>query len=331
MQRFFLLIFASLMVACGPSRSVERVQPAPPDGSPRPRPGSDDSGAGGEMPEPADAGERSEDARPPDAAGRPPDAPAPDADTTPADAAPDGNGPVLPVDAAPPETAPPDLPPPIPDAAPPSPDTAPPPPDTPPPPDALACPAPPAAADKIADFENGQLNNLAVGGRGSTAWRVISVVAGTSGAIEAAPIPELCGSRRAMHFSGTGNGARAPLIRALLISDLSGAGFFDASAYRGLLVWLRATPPGRVRLKLPDRNTALVGGMCTACNNHFLAELDADGQLRPYFLPFAEMSQSGPDERRDRLAVEALFAIEIGAPVLAGAFDLLIDDLSFVR
>ena len=55
-----------------------------------------------------------------------------------------------------------------------------------------------------------------------------------------------------------------------------------------------------------------------------------DTQLRPYLVRFANLSQTSEEERQPALAVRSLFAIEVGAPILP-IYDLLIDDISFVR
>ena len=169
-----------------------------------------------------------------------------------------------------------------------------------------------------------------MGARGGTPWAVISLDAGTTGTIAPQVIPETCGSRGALRFSGTNNAGQGPLVRALLTEMTAASRFVDARAYSGVLIWMRAVPAGRVRVKIPDRNTTPPGGVCVLCNNHFLIELDVDGQLRPYLVPFARLTQDVADERQPALAEQALFAIEISPPRLA-TFDLLIDDVSFVE
>jgi hypothetical protein len=315
MRPVLLLLVGCLTTTCGPSQSVERVQAPSPSGPAGMRPPVVPPGGSEGTPATPDGSPGPTDPEAPDAARSPPDA-AP----LPPDAGPDRAPP--PMDAAPPtpDTRPPDTaPPPIVRM-----DAAPPPPDAPP---MIACPPAPAAADKIADFESGELTNLVVGERGGTAWRVISVVEGTSGALESVPITPVCGSRRAMRFAGTGSAMRAPLARALFVD---GNGFLDASPYRAIRIWLRSVPPGRVRIKISDLNTSVMGGICSACNNHFQLEVDADAQLRPFLVRFANLSQPEEAERQPALAVQGLFAIEVGAPVLPN-YDLLIDDISFVR
>jgi hypothetical protein len=194
----------------------------------------------------------------------------------------------------------------------------------------VVCPPAPAAADKVADFENGSINTLRVGARGGTPWAVISLVEGSTGTVAPQVIPETCGSRGAIRFSGTNNANRGPLVRALLTETTAANRFVDARAYSGLLLWLRSVPAGRVRVKISDQNTTPPGGICVLCNNHFLIDLDVDGQLRPYLVPFARMTQESAAERQPALAEQALFAIEISPPRIP-SYDVLIDDISFVE
>jgi hypothetical protein len=318
MRPRLLIAIACLWTGCGPSQQVDRV--ATPD-----RPGAARPPAS--LPDP--------EAVPPAGAldgGLAAEAGAPNPEGPPAPAPP----PARPVDAG----APPDRPPPpAPDAAPPDrapsappPDAAPPPVDRPPPPpDAVAACPPEPAADRIADFEGGALATLRVGARGGTPWTIISLEEGSTGAIAATQVPGPCGSRGAMRFAGTTSAdTRAPLVRALLVEEAPDPRFFDARGYRALRVWLKAVPPGNVRIKISDSNTTRAGGVCTGCNNHFLLAVAADGELRPYVIPFAEMRQDLVEERQPALNTGALFAVEIGPPRLP-AYEVVVDDVSFVK
>jgi hypothetical protein len=323
MRARLLIAIGCLWTACGPARSVDRVvnRPLPP-GTERPPASSPDP----EGP-PASAVDAAPDGS--DASAQPNlGATTPDAGSGP----PDGR-----IDAAVP---PPDRPPAAPDAAAPAPDTRPdlprpPPPDTSPPPadrlpdTAPACPPEPAA-DRIADFEGGALETLQVGARGGTPWTVISTPAGITGTIAAVEVRGPCGSQGAMRLAGTSDGTRAPIVRALLLAEEPAARFLDATGYRGIRLWLRAVPAGRVRIKIGDGNTTRAGGVCTGCNNHFLRQIDVDGQLRPYVVLFAEMKQEASEEIQPALDRSALFSLEIVPPKLA-THELVIDDVSFVK
>jgi hypothetical protein len=239
-----------------------------------------------------------------------------------------GGGPLDPV---PPDARPPDAPPASPDA---------PEPPEPPPPDAAAdapaglpgttaCPAAAAADEVISTFEGGALTTVRVGDRGGTSWTVISVVEGTSGALSAATVPSHCGSTSAMLFSGTPTDLRAPITRALLREGSSQ--FFDARAFRGLRVWMRATVAGEVRVKVSDRNTSTAGGICASCNDHFEIATLVGTDWRLYTIPWSALKQRGVGDPQPALNAAGLYAIEIVAPKTPPAYSLYIDDPAFVR
>jgi hypothetical protein len=316
---FFAL--GCLWMGCGPSRTVDRVfGGGPGSATERPPVSLPDPEA---LPRPAaDASSPTRDTGPPPGSLAGPGSVMADAGAPPADASPRPPDRPAPPDATPrPPDAPPDTPPPPPDAPPPPRDR---PPDTAPP-----CPPEPAA-DRIADFEDGSLETLQVGTRGGTPWRVVSTAPGVAGTLEAAEVPVRCGSTGTMRFSVTSDGLSAPIVRAQLTVEDPAAPFFDASGYRAIRVWLRSVPAGRARIKLSDANSTRAGGVCTGCANHFLQQVDVDGELRPYVVRFADMKQEGPDEIVPALRQNALFAVEI-VPPKSATFDLLIDDVSFVR
>jgi hypothetical protein len=323
MRARLLIAIGCLWISCGPSRSVDRVagRALPPRSEPQPVSPPDPEGPSASAvdaaPTASDASAQpNRGATTPDAGSSPPGGPV-DAAVSPPDAPP-----AAPDAAAPAPDARPDLP------RPPPPDTAPPPADR-PPDTAPACPPEPAA-DRIADFENGALETLQVGARGGTPWTVISTQAGITGTIEAVEVPGRCGSQGAMRLAGTSDGTRAPIVRALLLAEKPDSQFLDATGYRGIRLWLRAVPAGRVRIKIADGNTTRAGGVCTGCNNHFLRQIDVDGQLRPYVVLFAEMKQEAPEEIEPALDRSTLFAVEIVPPKLA-THELIVDDVSFVK
>jgi hypothetical protein len=133
-----------------------------------------------------------------------------------------------------------------------------------------------------------------------------------------------------MRFFGVASATHAPIVRAIFRPEVPGSLFLDARVYRSVRLWLRSVPAGRVRVKLSDQHTTPPGGECVACNNHFVQELDVDGEFRPYVVRFAAMKQDRMDEVRPALDTTALFAIEIVAPKFA-AYELFVDDVSFVR
>jgi hypothetical protein len=195
---------------------------------------------------------------------------------------------------------------------------------------AAACPPPPAADEVIADFEGNQAATLVVGARGGTSW--IFLPADGSGDVVATGIPERCGSRSALRVSGSGFAARTPLTQALLMNgDTSGARFYDGTAWKGLRLSLRAVVPGTARLKVPDRDTARPGGVCSNCNDHFAADLPVTTEWKTFTVLWTALRQEGTGDTFPALDAAHLFGIELFPPKMDGAFELWLDDVSFVR
>jgi hypothetical protein len=240
-----------------------------------------------------------------------------------------GSGGTSPIDAAMEPTSSP-----IPDAAPPPPDTNPPPPDA---PAMITCPMP-AADEGIASFEGG-LTNDRVGERGGTPWTVLSgtldPAMGITGMLAPATGPARCGSTGFLRFTGMANATRSPITRALFRNPSgSTAQYLNASAFKGLRMFLRSTGGGTVRVKVPDRNTATPGGVCMMCNDHFTTEVAVTAEWQLFTLPFAQLKQQGTGDPQPALASGALYSLEIVAPRVGQAttqFTLEVDDISFFR
>ena len=251
--------------------------------------------------------------------------------------APAADGPA--VDTRPPPDAPPPKPP-APDAAPPEPsppdapaDLAPDRPpivETPPIEGALPCPPPLSADDIISDFEGGALTTVLAPGRGGTTWTVIALRDGATGAVAAPAIPPRCGSTAALRFFGLSTETQAPIVRALLVGTGDNR-FFDASAYKSVRLALRAAIPSRIRLKISDRNTAVPGGVCVDCNDHFSANLIVDTEWRTFTVRFSALRQLGFGDPHPGLLTSAVFAIELVVPRVAGEYELFVDDVGFVE
>jgi hypothetical protein len=219
-------------------------------------------------------------------------------------------------------------------------DAALPPPDTNPPPDAppmIVCPMP-AADEGISSFESG-LTSDRVGDRGGTPWTVLAgtldPAMGITGMVAPATAPARCGSTTFLRFTGMANATRTPITRTLFrAASGSTAQFFNASAFKGLRMFLRSTGGGTVRIKVPDRNTALPGGVCMMCNDHFIIDLNVTAEWQLFTVAFAQLKQSGTGDPQPALASGALYSLEIVAP-RAGAstapFTLEVDDISFFR
>jgi hypothetical protein len=212
------------------------------------------------------------------------------------------------------------------------------PPDTTPPPDAppmITCPMP-AADEGIANFEAG-LTSDRVGDRGGTPWTVLmstlDPAMGITGTLATATGPARCGSTTFLRFTGMANATRTPITRTLFRSG-STAQFLNASGFKGFRMFLRANGGGTVRIKVPDRNTALTGGVCMMCNDHFIIDLNVTAEWQLFTVAFAQLKQSGTGDPQPALASGALYSLEIVAPrpgPSTAPFTLEVDDISFFR
>jgi hypothetical protein len=307
---------ACLATACGPSDTVDVTGPAGPPATARSDAGRPPPPEGpGEADGPttlADAGQatipdgpasgRMDVARPPDMRGPAP----PDGN----DAAGGNDARVVPPDGAP---------------APPR-DVAPPPPEVSP----AACPPPPADDEVLSLFEDGSpLVTRAVAGRGGTSWNLINDDAeGASATITAVDVPLRCGSRRALRFAGTSTPTEIPITRFAFLQG--SAQFYDARAYQGVRLALRAAVPAKVGLKVSDRNTSVSGGQCTLCSDHFFIDLDVTTDWKVFTVPFASLKQVGVGDREDSVDEANVFGLEV-VPRNLRVFEVFIDDVTFFR
>jgi hypothetical protein len=156
-------------------------------------------------------------------------------------------------------------------------------------------------------------------------------VPGVAGTVALGTGPARCGNTDFLRFTGTAVATRAPIIRAQLRANSGGSPqYVDASGFKGVRMFLRSTNGGRARVKLPDRNTASIGGVCTLCSDHFSLEVDVTSDWQLFKFPFADLKQLGTGDPQPALASNALWAIEIVAPKTA-QFTLEVDDISFFR
>lgn len=233
-------------------------------------------------------------------------------DVPPADRAPTVDSPSLPDVALPPDVAPAP-----PDAAPPrdsAPDVA----DTGPP--MSACASYPAT-DMIADFENGTLATNRVGVRGGPPFHMVSPELGTLANVATS----FCG-QRAMQLQPIGTPSRSPLVQGHLMPDRANPDeeLYDARAYRGIAIALRASTPIAVRLKLPNNDTTSAG------NDHFQVSLNVGTEWTQVSMIWTTFKQLGVATQFPTFDVSTLYAVEISASLPAGA-SLWVDQIAFVR
>ncbi|HEX9620327.1 MAG TPA: hypothetical protein VF989_09340 [Polyangiaceae bacterium] len=104
---------------------------------------------------------------------------------------------------------------------------------------------------------------------------------------------------------------------------------YDARPAKGVRFWAKG--PARIRLKVPDVNTAPEGDRCSDCYNDFGVDLDLSDRWERYTIPFDKMGQSpGWGDRAPRINEDQLFAIQFlfGSP--DKEFEYWVDNIEFV-
>jgi endoglucanase len=104
---------------------------------------------------------------------------------------------------------------------------------------------------------------------------------------------------------------------------------FDLSHAKGISFWAKG--PGRVRVKLPDVNTAPEGGHCSECYNDFGKDLEVTARWERYGLLFREVRQE-PNwgDRVQELSTNAIFAVEWQCSTPDSEVDIWVDNVELV-
>jgi endoglucanase len=191
----------------------------------------------------------------------------------------------------------------------------------------------------IDDFEDNNNQVLVSEGRGgymytfvdkagSTIWPEAGDNGGTF-----TPSPGGHNSKFAANFKGT-IGTANVVFAAMGVNFQDPKGPYDASKYAGLMFWAKrgSDSVAKLRVKVPDKNTDPEGGVCTECFNDFGVTLNLTDQWTRYVLPFKDMKQlpgwGAPQKKH--IDPTTLMAVQFQADTPGGAFDIWIDDLSFI-
>ena len=180
--------------------------------------------------------------------------------------------------------------------------------------------------DVLADFEDGTANVGASGGRLPVPFLI---VARGEGQITVPPrrMLPLCRSFGVMSLSGRNiTPGRGHLQGRLRTATPTAWLYFDAGAYRGVRVALRADRSMQVSLKLPDENTVMSGEPY----DHFAATLNVTTGWRVFTVAFSGLRQAGIAPAFPALDPRSLYAFELQV-IDAGTFELTIDDITFFR
>jgi hypothetical protein len=195
----------------------------------------------------------------------------------------------------------------------------------------------------IDDLEDNDASIAAVGDRNGVWWLATDMTDGTitpPGDQEAPPerIPGgRCGSKYAVRVTGEGFEAWGASI-VINFRLEGGVAPFDASAYRGVMLWARVgeSNASPIRVQFHDGNTYPEGGVCNpdpnasdGCfNGYGSALLPVSTEWQLYKFEFSRMGQRDFGLLGDGLDLTQLYAIEIGV-VQRTVFDFWIDDLWF--
>jgi endoglucanase len=145
--------------------------------------------------------------------------------------------------------------------------------------------------------------------------------------------PGGAGSKYAANVHGR-IGSGSVVFGAVGFNLVDPKGPYDASQYGGVAFSARKGPGsvGKVRLKVPDANTAKEGGKCRECFNDFGADLNLSETWQRFLFPFKKMKQE-PDwgsPRPRAIDKSKLYGMQWQVNTPGASFDIWVDDVEFV-
>jgi Carbohydrate binding domain (family 11) len=184
----------------------------------------------------------------------------------------------------------------------------------------------PARRDLIADFEDATLVLTMVDGRGGAPFHLVQTGAGVVSVASVVPPLGACGSSLLMFLRAENIPAgRNAHIQALFIAGPAGTNRdYDARAFWGVRLSLRASRPMSVSLKITDGAT-----VASLPYDHFSISLNVTTSWRTYVVPFASLRQAGNGTPRPALDLARLVGIELQST--DRTFDLFVDTIAFTR
>ncbi len=104
---------------------------------------------------------------------------------------------------------------------------------------------------------------------------------------------------------------------------------FDIAKAKGIRFWAKG--PGKIRFKIPDRNTDPSGDRCTDCYNDFGVDIYLQDTWMRYTVPFEAMTQNpGWGDRAPSVDVHGAFAVQWQYDTPGGAYDIWVDQIELV-
>lgn len=149
---------------------------------------------------------------------------------------------------------------------------------------------------------------------------------------------ERAGSSYAARMKVSGYSGWGSVIGFNLIEILGAVKPYDASSYCGLSFWAKAAATTALRVRLPDGDTHPAGNVCVdggasnGCYDHFGKNATFTASWTKFDVLFSELDQAGtgyhPADKK--LKPSQLFAIEWALPGANKAYEIWIDDVSFL-
>ncbi len=104
---------------------------------------------------------------------------------------------------------------------------------------------------------------------------------------------------------------------------------FDISKAKGIRFWAKG--PGKIRFKIPDRNTDPAGDRCDDCYNDFGVDIYLQDIWMRYTIPFSAMEQHpGWGDRAPSVDVHGAFAVQWQYDTPGGEYDIWVDQIELV-
>ncbi len=209
-----------------------------------------------------------------------------------------------------------------------------------------------APDDVISDFESGVAVVAKIGGRGGS-WFVYNDGSAMQTPIKMPNAPlgaergGACGSQYAFHTTGMGFSVWGAGVGATFTAAANDGGTktsYEASAYGGIAFVAKSATPIVVRFAVPDKNTAVEGGVCEdttdktsprRCGDYFGIDVQIGTEWKAYTLDFATATQGTwgllVPTGLDRAHVFAFHAQFKGSALAPANFDLWLDNVRFVK
>jgi endoglucanase len=190
----------------------------------------------------------------------------------------------------------------------------------------------------IDDGEDNNNQTMAVKGRGGywytfadDAGSTITPQAGKKGGVFNMTQGGANGSQYAARMNGKVGGGSI-VFAGVGLNFTEPKGQYDASTYKGISFWAKkGAGTGKVRLKVPDKNTDPEGKVCTECFNDFGTDLTLTEQWTKYVVPFNQMKQLSGWGAPHPPAIDpkTIYGVQFQVNDPGASYDIWVDDVEF--